>query len=97
MSPPATLYHGISQLVLPHPDEGSALSPIDVVEDGALLLENAPLQRFRRIALLDGYDPLQDDRSVIVFIIHKVNGTAGQFAAIFDDRLMNPHPIKALA
>ena len=40
MSPPATLYHGISQLVLPHLEEGNTLSPLDVVEDGALLVVN---------------------------------------------------------
>ncbi len=36
----ATLFVGISQLLLPHKDEGSTKSPVHLVEDGALLVKD---------------------------------------------------------
>jgi hypothetical protein len=53
-------------------------------------------ERLRGIVFKDWDGALQDDRTVIVLVIHEVNGTAADLGPVLEDRFVDPSPIVAL-
>ena len=55
----------------------------------ALLLKYALLERFDRVVVLDVDTALQDNRSVIVFVVDEVHRTAADLGSVAEHRLMD--------
>lgn len=58
--------------------------------------EDSFLQDFSCVTWLNFDRTLRDDRTVVVFVVDKVNGATRNFATIVDDCLVDSHSIESL-
>ena len=63
----------------------------------ALLLEHTGLNIIRRIAGQDGTGFLKDDWAGVIGLVSEVDGTAGDFATVVDDCVVNVHAVHTFA